>query len=107
MENNDFRNRLRQHKVTPNQEAWEMMQAMLDSSEDLPEKKKRKRLFFWLWFFGLGFTLLSLFIYQQGDNAMVKNQNYNDSISELPKNTGKTKNDLVDTPNNGNTLNDC
>lgn len=52
MENKDFRFRLKNHKVPMNENSWQKMQMLLEA-DDVPEKKKKRGLFFWLLLSGM------------------------------------------------------
>ncbi|NNE16779.1 MAG: hypothetical protein HKN51_17485 [Saprospiraceae bacterium] len=63
MGNKDFRDRLRNHEVPFNPEAWDQMNLMLDSLEG----KKKKYFFLW-WLFGAGLLLIGIYLISRNNN---------------------------------------
>jgi len=81
MENKDFRDRLKEHAVPVKKEAWEMMQVLLESSpEELNEKKRKRRIFFWIWFLGIGILTAGMYYFNYTDTSNhFKNSYENDA----------------------------
>lgn len=77
MENKDFRDRLRNHEIEPNDDSWNQMNELLDNTCDI-KAIKRKKWYFWLFlllFIPIGMITLkniSIFKSSQKSNDILK-----------------------------------
>lgn len=80
MQNRDFRERLKGHKVEPNASSWDQMSQMLDA---LPKEKEKKKRFFWFYLVGMvGLILGVAGAWYFGVHSDPASQRYSERIGE-------------------------